>query len=113
MSAVVQRDQPAREVVSVAPTQTELLAPYNVTHVRWLTVEVINDDVDQELDCTWQGSASSDGPWTALVDTTLAGISALESRCAPKSTIGLQWVRLVGTASGSGLDCRVAAWSGQ
>jgi hypothetical protein len=96
------------ETVAVAPTPTTM-GTWDVQRTARLAIQVTNTDGAQTLACTIQRRVSRT---LAFADTTIPDLSSI----APGATAAVDVdcaadveVRLVGTASGAGLNASVAA----
>ena len=94
--------------VSVAPTSTTL-GTFDTSATQTLTIQVTNLDGVQDLACTIQRKAISS---LGFADTTmpdLANIPAGTTAAVDIDCGSNLEVRVVGTASGAGLECTVGA----
>lgn len=96
--------------VAVAPTITTIASQVSVWSFEELSITLTNDDGTQELNA-WVEMApdlsGAPGPWDRSSWTGLEQIAAGESRTEVAVVRGRQWCRIVGQASGAGLNCRV------
>lgn len=98
----------ALATVAVAPTTTTLMPAFDLRQfrVQRLSINVINDDGSQTLTTDLQFGPTSTGPWTssgAMATTFAAG----EGVSASVDVGGYAYARLIGSASGAGLNARV------
>ena len=98
----------ARAAVAVTPTVTVLGGPISCVLGSAMRVEVINDDISQTLDVSFDKSEAATGPWGASDYGGLLGIQPGETRCVVVDVRWLKYVRLLGVASGAGLSARVS-----
>lgn len=98
----------ARETVAVAPTVTVMLGAIDCALGNALRVEVINDDLSQTLDVSFDKSESLSGPWGASDYTGLLDILPGEARNVVVDVRWLRYVRVLGQASGAGLSARIS-----
>lgn len=97
-----------REAVAVAPTTTVLAGPLDCKLGTSIRIEVINDDLAQTLDVTCDKSDAATGPWGASEYDGLRAIQPGEVRNVVVDVRWLKYVRLLGVASGAGLQARVS-----
>ncbi len=94
--------------VAVAPTATTLIT-LDTSATQTATIQVTNLDAVQTLACTIQRRAISS---LGFADTTmpdLANIGPLATAAVDIDCGSNLEVRVIGTASGAGLDCTVGA----
>jgi hypothetical protein len=96
------------QTVAVAPTQTTL-ATIDTANTALLTVQVTNTDATQTLDCSIQRQANAAQGYADVKEDGLLGIGPLEEAVVDVDCTGCVSVRVVGTASGAGLDAQVSA----
>lgn len=99
----------ARTTVSVAPTDTVLVAAFRPTR-RVLSVEVVNDDATQTLAAWLEVSSDSAGPWSRVADLGLEAVVAGDAGYGKADVSAVPWCQVVGTMDGAGGDVRVSAW---
>lgn len=100
----------SREVIAVAPTTTVLVPAIDVTTgLSAVRLEIINDDLAQTLSVAYEKSETADGPWSPTNYDFFRAITPGESRMDVVDVRYLKFIRVVGTASGAGLDARVSA----
>lgn len=92
--------------VAVAPTSTPL-ATFDVTQTGTLTVQVENTDAAQTLACTVQRRATLTSDFVDTTVPDLASIAPLASACVDLDCAANTDIRIVGVASGAGLDATV------
>lgn len=92
---------------SVLPTPTTILT-VRVLDCGLMTVEVKNQDGSQTLDVQVWRRCSLDGDYSLSPYDYFTGIAAGASACADLDVRGCVDVQLRATASGIGLNCRVA-----
>jgi hypothetical protein len=96
------------QTVAVAPTQTTL-ATVDTVNTAILTVQVTNTDAAQTLDCSILRQANANQGYASMTEGGLLGIGPLEDAVVDVDCTGCISVRIVGTASGAGLDAQVSA----
>jgi len=92
--------------VAVAPTDTVLSDVISCLHTEALGVVLTNTDGSQELNAWIEVAPTINGPWDRSPWTGLEQIAAGETRYETASVKGRRFARLVGTASGAGLNVR-------
>lgn len=100
----------SREVHAVAPVTTVLVPAVDVTvGLSAVRLEIINDDLVQTLTVSFEKSETALGPWSPTNYDFFATMAPGESRMDCVDVRFLKYIRVIGVASGAGLNARVSA----
>ena len=99
--------------VTVAPVATTLCGPLAVGNIETVGLALANDDGSQSLAAYVELGPTAAGPWFQSPWAAFEAIAAGATVSDVAQTHGHAWMRLRGTASGAGLDCRVWARRGR
>lgn len=95
--------------VAVSPIATTIVPSSPTTRAQFLAVTLLNSDASQTL-AAWL-EASPDGTnWSDPIGIGLDAVGPLKSAVARVEVGGYQNVRVRGTASGAGLNCKPWAY---
>lgn len=106
----------ADQQVAVAPTDTVVLAAFSTRRADGklegttsLSISLNNLDLSQTLDAWFESSWDGSTKWATVNVISLDGIAVGETRYQNFVVKPWRYLRLMGRASGAGLNCRVAA----
>jgi len=102
----------AGRTVAVAPTSTVIVGPQDTTKNPFISVYLKNTDALQTLNAWIETGPTVTGPWAREASLQLDQIVALDTRSARFDAIGSQFVRIMGLASGLGLNTTAWCWLG-
>lgn len=93
--------------VAVAPTDTVMSEAISCHQMENMAIALTNTDGSQSLNAWLEVAPASSGPWDRSPWTGLEEIAAGETRYETAAVRGRRYVRLVGIASGAGLNARL------
>lgn len=93
--------------VAAAPTATQLVGPQSVVRHSAIYVGVQNTDGSQTLNAWVESGPTLTGPWRASGWTALTEVGAGNFADGQLDVTGMRCVRVMGTASGAGLNAKV------